>query len=128
MFDAAWHAPASGCRFRPCWRAVPVPASGGSRHPAELGGDQRRRVVGSTRTVCGWTTGCGVVGASRTGSGVPGASGAFDRMLDEIGTQLYRCTSGWPWGTHRGLLEHAEALYPRYVGRDSEAAYVVFQS
>ena len=52
----------------------------------------------------------------------------FDRMLDEIGTQMYRLHQRLTVGDHRGLLEHAEVLYPRYVGRDSEAAYVVFQS
>jgi hypothetical protein len=58
----------------------------------------------------------------------PEQQAAFDRMLNEIGTQLYRLHQRLAVGDHRGLLEHAEALYPRYVGRDSEAAYVVFQS
>jgi hypothetical protein len=58
----------------------------------------------------------------------PDQQAAFDRMLDEIGNQLYRLHQRLAVGDYRGLLEHAEALYPRYAGRDSEAAYLVFQS
>ena len=58
----------------------------------------------------------------------PGQQAAFDRMLKELGTQLYRLRQRLTVGDYRGLLEHAEALYPRYVGRDSETAYLVFQS
>lgn len=58
----------------------------------------------------------------------PAQQAEFDQMLDEIGTHLYRLHQRLNVGDYRGLLDHAEALYPRYVGRDSQAAYVVFQS
>ncbi|MCL4205659.1 MAG: hypothetical protein KJ000_24520 [Pirellulaceae bacterium] len=58
----------------------------------------------------------------------PDQQAAFDRMQDEIGNQLYRLHQRLAVGDYRGLLEHAEALYPRYAGRDSETAYLVFQS
>ena len=58
----------------------------------------------------------------------PDHQAAFDRMLSDLGNHLYRLHQRLAVGDYRGFLEHAEALYPRYVGRGSEAAYVVFQS
>lgn len=58
----------------------------------------------------------------------PDQQAAFDQMLDEIGTHLYRLHQRLSVGDYRGLLNHAQALSPRYVGRDSQSAYVVFQS
>ena len=52
---------------------------------------------------------------------------AFDQMLEELGTHLYRIRQRLTVGDYRGILPHAEAVYPRYVGRRSETAYMVFQ-
>lgn len=53
---------------------------------------------------------------------------AFDRMLQELGTPLYRIRQRLTVGDYAGLLDHAEALYPRYVNRNSQTAYMVIQS
>jgi len=58
----------------------------------------------------------------------PAQQAAFDRMLGELGTQLYRIRQRLTVGDYRGPLEYAENLYPRYAGRDSDTAYLVFQS
>jgi hypothetical protein len=53
---------------------------------------------------------------------------AFDRMLQELGTPLYRIRQRLTVGDYAGLLDHAETLYPRYVNRKSQTAYMVLQS
>jgi hypothetical protein len=58
----------------------------------------------------------------------PDWQAAFDRMVGDLGTPLYRLRQRLAVGDYRGLLEPASTLYPRYVGRDSPAAYLVFQS
>lgn len=52
----------------------------------------------------------------------------FDKMLKELGAPLFRLKVRLNVGDYEGLLEHAEALYPRYVDRRSPTAYIVFQS
>ena len=53
---------------------------------------------------------------------------AFDQMLQELGTPLYRIRQRLTVGDYAGLLDHAEAIYPRYVKRSSPTAYMVIQS
>jgi hypothetical protein len=53
---------------------------------------------------------------------------AFDGMLQDLGTHLYRIRQRLTVGDYRDILPHAEAVYPRYVGRKSETAYMVFQA
>lgn len=53
---------------------------------------------------------------------------AFDKMLADLGTPLFRIRQRLKFGDYKALLEHAEAVYPRYVGRSSPTAYMVFQS
>ncbi len=53
---------------------------------------------------------------------------AFDQMLQDLGTHLYRIRQRLTVGDYRDILPHAEAVYPRYVGRKSETAYMVFQA
>jgi len=53
---------------------------------------------------------------------------AFDQMLQDLGTHLYRIRQRLTVGDYRDILPHAEAVYPRYIGRKSETAYMVFQS
>lgn len=53
---------------------------------------------------------------------------AFDKMLAELGTPLYRIRQRLRFGDYQALLEHAEAVYPRYKDRSSPTAYMVFQS
>jgi hypothetical protein len=53
---------------------------------------------------------------------------AFDRLLSELGSHLYRIRQRLGVDDDRGLLSHAEAVYDRYAGRRSETAYMVFQS
>lgn len=52
----------------------------------------------------------------------------FDKMLKELGGPLYRIQQRLKTGDYEGLLEHAEAVYPRYENRQSPTAYMVFQS
>ncbi len=52
----------------------------------------------------------------------------FDQLLEELGGPLYRIRQRLKVGDYEGLLEHAEAVYPRYVDRSSSTAYMVFQS
>jgi hypothetical protein len=58
----------------------------------------------------------------------PGRQAEFDQMLEQLGTPLYRIRQRLGVGDYRGLLEPASKLYPRYVGRNSETAYMVVQS
>ena len=43
----------------------------------------------------------------------------FDALLKQLGNDLYRLRRRLTDGDYEGLLPHAEALYPRYVGRTS---------
>jgi hypothetical protein len=52
----------------------------------------------------------------------------FDRLLRELGTDLYRIRQRLTVGDYRGLLPHAEALQDRFLGRSGDTAYMVFQS
>ena len=68
---------------------------------------------------------------------------AFDRMLADLGDHLYRIRrrledgdykslppsgdGGKPDGDYKSLLSESEAVYPRYIGRRSKTAYMVFQ-
>jgi hypothetical protein len=58
----------------------------------------------------------------------PEKQAAFDEMLGELGGHLYRIRQRLTVGDYEGLLPHAEAVYPRYVGRTSDTAYMVLQS
>lgn len=58
----------------------------------------------------------------------PENQAAFDQMLQDLGTHLYRIRQRLTVGDYRDILPHAEAVYPRYVGRKSETAYMVFQA
>ncbi len=58
----------------------------------------------------------------------PDSQAAFDQMLQDLGTHLYRIRQRLTLGDYRDILPHAEAVYPRYVGRKSETAYMVFQA
>ncbi len=58
----------------------------------------------------------------------PERQAAFDRMLEQLGTPLYRIRQRLGVGDYRGLLEPATELYPRFAGRGSSTAYMVAQS
>lgn len=58
----------------------------------------------------------------------PQNQAALDQMLQDLGTHLYRIRQRLTVGDYRDILPHAEAVYPRYIGRKSETAYMVFQS
>jgi hypothetical protein len=51
-----------------------------------------------------------------------------DRLLSELGTPLYRIRQRLQVGDYEGLLPHAEAIYPRYLGRSGSTAYMVKQA
>ncbi len=53
---------------------------------------------------------------------------AFDKMLQELGSHLYRIRQRLSISDYRGLLAHAEAVQAAYAGRRSETAYMVFQA
>jgi hypothetical protein len=52
----------------------------------------------------------------------------FDQMLNELGTHLYRIRQRLKVGDYRGLVTHANALFARYAGRQSDTAYMVCQA
>ena len=52
----------------------------------------------------------------------------FDKMLKELGEPLFRIKLRLRVGDYEELLEHAEAIYPRYADRRSPTAYIVFQA
>ncbi len=52
----------------------------------------------------------------------------FDQMLADLGSHLYRLRQRLSINDYRGLLPHAEAVYPRYAGRTSDTAYMVCQA
>jgi hypothetical protein len=62
------------------------------------------------------------------GAVAPQHQAAFDRMLGDLGEPLYRIRRRLTVGDYAELSEPAEALYPRYVGRNSETAYMVLQA
>ncbi len=53
---------------------------------------------------------------------------AFDKMLGELGSHLYRIRHRLSISDYRGLLPLAEAVHASYAGRRSETAYMVFQA
>ncbi len=53
---------------------------------------------------------------------------AFDKMLSQLGSDLYRLRQRLTVSDYKGLLPHAEAVYPAYRGRRSETAYMVCQA
>ncbi len=53
---------------------------------------------------------------------------AFDRLLKELGEDLYRIRQRLSVGDLAALAPQAESLYPRYAGRSSPTAYMICQS
>lgn len=53
---------------------------------------------------------------------------AFDKLLAELGNDLYRIQQRLAVGDYPGALPHAEALLDRYAGRSSDVAYMVMQA
>ncbi|MGM0490428.1 MAG: tetratricopeptide repeat protein [Planctomycetota bacterium] len=53
---------------------------------------------------------------------------AFDRMLEELGSHLYRIRQRLSVNDYRGLLADAEAVHDHYRGRRGETAYMVCQA
>ncbi|MFW6171156.1 MAG: hypothetical protein ACODAD_11745 [Planctomycetota bacterium] len=53
---------------------------------------------------------------------------AFDRLLEELGSHLYRIRQRLSVNDYQGLLPHAEAVHDRYRGRHGETAYMVSQA
>jgi hypothetical protein len=62
------------------------------------------------------------------GTVAPDKQAAFDQMLNELGTHLYRIRQRLAVEDYEGLLSHAEAVYPRYRQRRSATAYMVCQA
>ena len=58
----------------------------------------------------------------------PDKQAGFDRLLLELGGPLYRIRQRLTTADYEGLLQPAEGLYPQFVSRDSDTAYVVIQS
>lgn len=58
----------------------------------------------------------------------PDKQPAFDILLHEIGSHLYRIRQRLTTGDYEGLLPHAEAVYQRFVKRNSDTAYMVMQA
>lgn len=52
----------------------------------------------------------------------------FDQLLTELGPPLYRLRQRLKIGDYAGLLESAEAVYPRFADRQSQTAYMVCQA
>lgn len=57
-----------------------------------------------------------------------GQQAEFDRLLEELGSHLYRIRQRLSVSDYRGLLPHAEAVQDHYRGRHGETAYMVAQS
>lgn len=53
---------------------------------------------------------------------------AFDKLLKEVGADLYKVNQRLKVADYQGALPHAEKLYPRFVGRKSQSAYAVAQA
>jgi hypothetical protein len=51
-----------------------------------------------------------------------------DQLLRDLGDHLYRIRQRLNVGDYEGLLPHAEAVYPRYMLRNSKTAYMVKQA
>ncbi len=51
-----------------------------------------------------------------------------NQLLADLGIHLYRIRQRMKVGDYEGLLPHAEAVYPRYVDRRSDTAYMVKQA
>ncbi len=51
-----------------------------------------------------------------------------NQLLNDLGIHLYRIRQRLKVGDYEGLLPHAEVVYPRYVGRRSNTAYMVKQA
>lgn len=73
----------------------------------------------------GATVGWGEIEKGTVGAG---RQTEFDRWLSELSEPLYRIRQRLSVGDDRGLLPHAEAVYPRYADRDSPTAYMVSQA
>lgn len=52
----------------------------------------------------------------------------FDRLLKELGGPLFRIRQRMRVGDYKDLASHTEAIYPRYVDRQSPTAYLVKQA
>ncbi|MEX0793135.1 MAG: hypothetical protein WD045_08365 [Pirellulaceae bacterium] len=52
----------------------------------------------------------------------------FNRLLEELGTPLFRIRQRLSVGDYAGAAEPAEAVYPRYRDRNSPTAYMVVQA
>lgn len=52
----------------------------------------------------------------------------FERLRKDLGEPLYRIRQRLSVGDDRGVLPHAEAVYPQYADRDSPTAYMVAQA
>ena len=52
----------------------------------------------------------------------------FDKHLAELGPPLYRLRQRLKIGDYEGLEETAEKVYPRFVNRESQTAYLVCQA
>jgi hypothetical protein len=58
----------------------------------------------------------------------PDKQAAFDKLLAELGEPLYRIRQRLVTADYEGLLQPAEALYPRYAPLATETAYLVVQA
>ena len=56
-----------------------------------------------------------------------GLQAEFDRLRADLGLKLFRIRSRLQTEDYNDLSEHVEAIYPRYAGRRSKTAYMVFQ-
>jgi len=52
----------------------------------------------------------------------------FDKLLKQLGEPLFRIRARLRTGNYLDALPQAEAVYPRFAGRDSPTAYMVFQA
>ncbi len=52
----------------------------------------------------------------------------FNKLLKELGEDLFRIRSRLKIGNYAGALPHAEKMYPRYKDRRSATAYMVWQA
>jgi len=75
----------------------------------------------SDMTLLGW-------GEIEKAKVAPDQQAAFDKLLGELGEDLYRIGQRLRVGDYAGVLPHAEALQARYRGRHSDTAYQIFQS
>jgi hypothetical protein len=58
----------------------------------------------------------------------PDKQAGFDKLLAELGAPIYRVRQRLSTADFEGLLQPAEALYPRFVTQTSDTAYVIVQS